>query len=392
MVLLMAAAPLPSHSPERAPYAEARVGPNRVALLKDGEQAYPAMLEAIAGAKSTLCLETYILREDATGTRFLEALVARARAGVEVLLMFDSWGSDVSDITLSSLRSEGIKVHVFRPWRYGGSLARAFSKVSRRNHRKTLIVDGVVGFTGGLNISNDYAAVADGGRGWRDTHVRIAGPDAAALERLFLSTWLTHKGPAFDQRRFNRPRTAGCEKLKIVGNDFALDRKGIRRAYETAFKAAKDRIFVTNAYFLPPAKLIKALVAAAKRGVRVGVILAATTDVKIVLYAARGLYPRLLKQGIEVYEWNAGRILHAKTAVVDGTWSTIGSANLDPLSLRQNLEVNAIVTEPAFASSLERLFLEDLQSCHRVTMEQVRGYGLFQRALSWIAYRLRHWL
>ncbi|MFZ5445481.1 MAG: phospholipase D-like domain-containing protein [Myxococcota bacterium] len=377
---------------EREPYAEVRVGPNRVALLKDGFQAYPAMLAAIASAKSTICLETYILREDATGTRFLEALVERARAGVEVLVMYDSWGSDVSDITLASLRSEGIKVLVFRPWKYVGSLSRAFAKVSRRNHRKSLIVDGVIGFTGGLNLSNDYAAVVDGGHGWRDTHVRISGPDAAALERLFLTTWLQHKGPAFEQRRFNRPRIAGCEKLKVVGNDFALDRKGIRRAYENAFRAAKERIFVTNAYFLPPAKLVKALVAAARRNVRVGVILAATTDVKLVLYAARGLYPRLLKQGIEVYEWNAGRVLHAKTAVVDGAWATIGSANLDPLSLRQNLEVNAIVTEPAFAASLEKLFLEDLQHCHRVTMEHVRGYGLLQRALSWVAYRLRHWL
>lgn len=377
---------------QRPPYAEARVGPNRVALLKDGFQAYPAMLQAIAGAKSTICLETYILRDDATGTRFLDALMERARTGVEVLLMYDYWGSDVSDLTLGALRAAGVKVLPFRPWRYLGSFARAFARVRRRNHRKSLIVDGVFGFTGGLNISDDYAAVEDGGQGWRDTHVRIYGPDAASLERLFLTTWQANRGPAFDGPRFRRQRQAGCEKLRVVGNDFALDRKGIRRAYEDAFGKAKERIFVTNAYFLPPAKIIKALVAAARRGVRVGIILAATTDVKLVLYAARGLYPKLLKNKIEVYEWSAGRVLHAKTAVVDGLWATVGSSNLDPLSLRQNLEVNAIVVEPGFGASLERLWLEDLSHCVRVTRDTIKEYGLFERLLSWVAYQFRHWL
>lgn len=378
--------------PQREPYAESRVGPNRVALLKDGYQAYPAMLAAIASARRSLCLETYILREDAMGTRFLDALIERAKAGVEVLLMYDFWGSEVSEPTLSTLRAAGVKVLAFRPWRWLGSLSRAFARVRKRNHRKSLIVDGVVGFTGGLNISNDYAAVEDGGRGWRDTHVRISGPDAMALEKLFLTTWTQHRGPKFDPTRFERPRTAGCEKLRVVGNDFALDRKGIRREYERAFAKAQNRIFVTNAYFLPPAKMVKALIAAARRGVRVGVILAATTDVKLVLWAARGLYPKLLKAKIEVYEWNAGRVLHAKTAVVDGAWATVGSSNLDPLSLRQNLEVNAIVMEPNFASALERLWVEDLVHCHRVTSETLKEYGLIDRLVSAIAYRLRHWL
>lgn len=376
----------------RPPYAERRIGPNRVALLKDGYQAYPAMLAAIAQAKSTITFETYIIREDGTGSRFIDALVERAKAGVQVMMMYDFWGSEIAEPTLGTLRAAGVQVHAFRPWRYLGSLSRAFARVRRRNHRKSLVVDGEIGFTGGLNISDDYAAVEDGGRGWRDTHVRIAGPDAVDLEKLFLKTWKEHRGPKFDELRFQRPRRAGCEKLHVVGNDFALDRKGIRRAYESAFSQAKERVFVTNAYFLPPAKIVKALVAAARRGVRVAVILAATTDVKLVLYAARGLYPKLLKSQIEVYEWSSGRVLHAKTAVVDGAWATIGSSNLDPLSLRQNLEVNAIITDAGFASSVEQMFVEDLVHCHRVTRETLSQYGLIERVLSWIAYRLRHWL
>lgn len=377
----------------RPPYAEAQLGPNLVAVLKDGHQAFPAMLAAIEAAKHTICLETYILRDDDLGLRFLGALMERARAGVEVLLMYDFWGSAVADATLAEVRAAGVKVVVYKPLRYlVDPLARLLAKVRRRNHRKSLTVDGVVGFTGGLNISNDYAAPVDGGAGWRDTHVRIEGPDAQALERLFLKTWRDQQGPAYEASRFVRPRVAGCEKLRVVGNDFALDRKGIRRAYEDAFARAASRVYLTHAYFLPPAKMLKALVAAARRGARVAVILAATTDVKLVLYAARGLYSRLLKNRIEVYEWRGERVLHAKTAVIDGRWCTIGSSNLDALSLRQNLEVNAIITEPSLCQALERMFEEDLQHCERVTLAEVKRYGLVQRVLSWLAFRLRHWL
>lgn len=373
-------------------YAEIRVGPNQVALLKDGEQTFPAMLEAIAAARNTVCLETYIIQDDSSGRRFVTALIERARAGVEVLLMYDSWGSVVSGQSLSEMKDAGVKVLQFRPWKYLGSFHRALAKVRRRNHRKSLIVDGVVGFTGGLNLSDDYASKADGGAAWRDTHIRIIGPDAQALERLFLTTWVQYKGLHFDTSRFKRSNYSGCENLRVVGNDFAIERKGIRRAYESAFEKARSRIYITNAYFLPPTKMIRSLVTAARRGVKVAVILAATTDVKLVLYAARGLYAKLIKNGVEVHEWAAGPVLHAKTAVVDGVWGTVGSSNLDPLSLRENLEVNAIVIDPRFGVALESMFEEDLTHCRRITMEEVRQYGFIQRILSWFALRVRHWL
>jgi cardiolipin synthase len=372
--------------------AEVRVGPNLVALLKDGFQAFPAMLEAIAAAQHTVCLETYILRDDAIGMRFVSALTERARAGVEVLLMYDDWGSDVAEETFEELRRAGVRVLAFRPLRLSHRLGRVLGRLRRRNHRKSLVVDGQVGFTGGLNISDDYSAVVDGGRGWRDTHVRIVGPTAQDLERLFLETWARQKGPKYDAGRFVRTRGAACANIRIVGNDFALDKKAIRRAYTEAFTRAGSHIFLTHAYFLPPAKLLKAIIAAARRGVRVAVILAATTDVPIVLYAARGLYPRLLRAGVEVYEWNNGRVLHAKTAVADGLWATVGSSNLDQLSLRQNLEVNAIVLDGPFALALERLFAEDLGQCVRVTRDTVKSWTLFQRAVSWLAFQVRHWL
>lgn len=376
----------------REVYGQATVGPNTVALLRDGFQAYPAMLDALAQAQHTVCLETYILKDDATGMRFVNALMEKARAGVEVLLMYDAWGSEVRTETVSALHDAGVKLHVFRPWKYMGKFRRALAYLSRRNHRKTLIVDGRIAFTGGLNISDDYAAREDGGANWRDTHLCIEGPQARAVEALFLSTWASNKAPPYERQRFHHQALKPCDTLHIVGNDFAKDRKGIRRAYERAFARAQTRILLTNAYFLPPARLIKILVSARRRGVTVSVILAGTTDVKAVLYAARGLYPRLLKHGIEVYEWANTRVLHAKTAVVDGVWSTVGSSNLDPLSLRNNLEVNAIIVDATLGMAMERLFREDLQHCRRITMDEVKSYGLLHRLLSALAFRLRHWL
>jgi cardiolipin synthase A/B len=373
-------------------WAEVIIGPTTVALLKDGRQTYPAMLEAIAAAKQTICLETYILRDDTTGLRFVNALIERAQAGVEVLVMYDFWGSELAPETIANLTRAGVKVMAFRPLRFTGSISRFLTRLRRRNHRKTLTVDGEIGFTGGLNIANDYAAQEDGGRGWRDTHLRLVGPSARELERLFLETWRRQKGPAYDSARFVRPPGVSFGRVRIVGNDFSLDSKAIRRAYTEAFTKAKRRIFLTHAYFLPPARMLKDLMAASRRGARVAVILAATTDVKLVLFAARGLYPRLLAAGIEVYEWSEGRVLHAKTAVVDGTWVTVGSSNLDPLSLRQNLEVNAVIVDPVFGAALEKLFLDDLTRCVRVTAQTVRKYGWVTRALSWVAFRIRHWL
>ncbi|MBM4776947.1 MAG: cardiolipin synthase ClsB [Archangiaceae bacterium] len=375
----------------REPYAEVLLGPNRVSLLRDGYQAYPAMLSAIEAAQSTITLETYILRDDGTGKRFIAALCERAKAGVEVLLLFDAWGSSVSDESLDVMKQAGVKVHAFLPLRFASGLKKVVSRLLRRNHRKSLVVDGEVGFTGGLNVTDEYAAVADGGEGWRDTHLRIEGSGALQLETLFLTTWRRQKGPRFDEKRFVRPRVAACAAFNVVGNDFALHQKAIRKAYVDAIGRAKNTIFLTQAYFLPPGKLLKTMYKAVRRGVRVALIVAATTDVKLVLWGARGLYPKLLKNGVEIYEWQ-GRVLHAKTAVVDGTWATVGSSNLDSLSLRQNLEVNAVVVDADFGRAMESLFLDDLAHCERITHETVKGYGLIRRMLSWFAFQLRHWL
>lgn len=372
-------------------FADVSIGPNRVSLLKDGAQAFPAMLRAIASARSTICLETYILESDETGRRFVRALCERAAAGVEVNLLFDDWGSHVTEDLYAVMQEAGVRWVRFMPVRLGGRWAGAFARLRRRNHRKALVVDGEVGFTGGLNISDDYASSDEGGLGWRDTHVRIEGPAAHDLERLFLETWRRSRGPKLDVKRYQRRANIGDGKVKIIGNDFAKDHKDIRKAYVDAMNAAQKRIYLTHAYFLPPNRVLKAMIRAARRGVEVAVILAATTDVGPVLWAARGLYPRLLRAGVKVFEWE-GRVLHAKTAVVDGSWCTVGSANLDALSLRSNLEVNAVFRDPHFAAAVERMFVDDLGHCVTVTRQMLKDRGLLERLLTFIAYRLRAWL
>ncbi len=374
-----------------APFIELALEHDVVSLLKDGAQAYPAMLAAIRGARATICFETYILRDDSTGRRFAEALCERARAGVEVLVLYDAWGSSLSEDFLRELSDAGVQARPFRPARFKGSFGRMLAHFRKRNHRKSLVVDGSIGFTGGLNVCDDYASEEDGGKRWRDTHVRIAGPSAQELERLFLSTWKKTPGPPPAWSKFSRGRQGDNSKLRIIGNDFATNRKHIRKAYVEAFGRSKRRICLTQAYFLPPSRVLRALLNAARRGVAVKLILAGSTDVRVLLHAARGLYPKLLKAGVEVYEWQ-GRVLHAKTAVVDREWVTIGSSNLDALSLRQNLEVNAVIESSEFGEAAERLFLEDLQFAERVTLERVKGYGLLERMVQWVAMRLRHWL
>jgi cardiolipin synthase A/B len=373
-----------------APFAVVPVGANELALLRDGAQAYPAMLEAMRKARSTICLETYILREDHTGSRFGAVLAERAQAGVEVSVMYDDWGSSVSEEFVRTLRFSGVRMLAFRPVRFSG-LGKLLARLRRRNHRKALIVDGEVAFTGGLNISDDYASVQDGGNGWRDTHMRLRGPVAVELERMFLDTWKKNGGPAVAAERYVRPKAPPDDKVRIVGNEFRKDHKFIRQAYVSAISHAKQRIHLTHAYFLPPSRVLRALQKAARRGVDVSVILAATTDVRLVLLAARGLYGKLLKSGVKVFEWK-GRVLHAKTAVVDGRWTTIGSANLDALSLRVNLEVNAVIEDEKFATSVERMFTQDLEQCDRISLEEWKERPLGERFISWLAFQFRNWL
>jgi cardiolipin synthase len=378
--------------PLRPAFADMEVGTHRVTLLRDGEHAYPAMLDAIARAKRYVCLETYILRSDKTGERFANVLVERAHAGVEVSVLYDAWGSSLSVAYVERMREAGVRMTAFHPLHFSGPRREAFAKMTRRDHKKTLVVDGEVGFTGGLNISDDYAPKELGGRGWRDTHVRLEGPAALELEYFFMRTWRRGKGEPFDEPRYGSHGRRPDPQVHIVSNDLRHGRTAIRDMYRSAITGAKERIFITNAYFLPTIRLLMNLVRAARSGVDVRIIVAGTTDITAVLLASRALYRRLLNAGARIFEWK-GRVLHAKTAVIDRRWCTVGSSNLDYQSLRHNLEVNAIIEDERFASALEDMFEDDLAHCEEIQKDAWEAARRpWDRAASWGMFLLRDWL
>jgi cardiolipin synthase len=367
------------------------IGQEKVTLLQDGEETYPRMLAALASAKRTVCLQSYIFRDDETGRRFGAALMERARAGVEVNFMYDAWGSSVSEATLARLRASGVRVVPFGRVRLGARLEKTLSRLRRRNHRKELIVDGRVGFVGGLNVSNEYASPGEGGGNWRDTHVEVEGPIVGHLEQMFRAIWRRQRGPALDESLAFPKAGAPDGPVRFVANDFESRRKLIRAEYMNAIHNAQTRICLTHAYFVPPLRLLRSLAKAARQGVSVSLIVAEHTDVKWVYLAARALYGRLLRAGVRIYEWQ-GRVLHAKTAVVDGMWSTVGSANLDFLSLHQNLEVNLVVEDARFGKAMEEQFEADLKSCEEVTLRRWSERPLWEKSVSFVAYQTRYWL
>lgn len=378
-----------------APFADIPVGQHRIAILRDGEQTFSAMLAAIRGAEQSVCLETYILRDDRTGARFGQALIERAKAGVEVTVLYDAWGSSVSIEYLVWLSQAGVRTMAFHPVELSSTLDKTFAKLTLRNHRKLLIVDGKVAFTGGLNISDDYASAADGGQGWRDTHMRIEGPVVAELLGFFLATWKASGGPEVTPSRYPRAPTGGRAPahvkdphVEVAASHLRRGRRTVRHAYGKAIREARSHIYITNAYFLPTVRLLQALRHAAQRGVDVRVMVAGTTDVPAVLHASRSIYGLLLRAGVRLFEWE-GRVLHAKTATIDRGWSTIGSSNLDRQSLRFNLEVNVIVRDSAFAGAMEGMFLQDLLSCREITLAGWEKRSIVDRAASWVAYLAR---
>ncbi len=364
---------------------------NSIRLLRGGAETFPAMVAAIEAATRSVCLETYIIDDDRTGRRITDALCARARAGVTVRLLYDAvggWGMASSFV--DRLREAGVEVvefHPIAPWRRRWGL-------SRRDHRKILVVDDEVGFTGGLNLSDDYAATADGGRGWHDIHCELRGPVVADLGRLFRRTWLYAHGrpyPAPPDASTVAGIAGGATFARVLDNAFRRRRRVIRRAYLAAINAAEEDVLLANAYFLPDRGLRAAMRRAVARGVAVRVIVPGRSDVALVELAGLYLYHRLARAGVEILRWR-GPMMHAKAAVVDGVWSTIGSYNLDSISLLRNLEVTVETLDPAHGAVMRAQHQADRANCVRFDAAAWRALSWWRRAASWLAYQFERWL
>lgn len=384
-------------------------------LLVNGRQAFPRMLAAINAAAISVDLETYILRDDITGRKFHAALLDAARRGVNVRLLYDWVGSvELPGAFVQELLDAGVHVSAYHPLVF----TRPLWAMNRRDHRKILVVDGTTAFMGGLNISDDYAAPEDGGRDWRDTHVRLEGRQMAAeLTRLFHYAWhratpfgetasksaqlraglrrkwqeLRHRIPVLlSPARDSRQEQAGLP-VQIIGNEEFRDRRTIRKAYLHAISRAREYVLIENAYFIPDRAMRRGLKKAAKRGVIVAVAVAGYSDVAVAAYASRCLYSELLAAGVRLFEWPR-EMLHAKTAVIDDAWALVGSYNLDHRSLVHQLEAVAVIADADFARKLRRQTLDDLAQCHQVTLQEHESRSLREIFLESAAYLLRSWL
>ncbi len=369
---------------------------NTVQLLHDGRQAFPAMLEAIGQARRQVLLEMYWFDSDAVGRRFAQALKDARQRGVEVAIIYDSIGSLGTDRAMfAELEAAGAHVLEYNPiapWRRRFRLS--ITRLSRRDHRKILVVDGSIGFTGGINLARQWAPREEGGGGWRDDMMRIAGPAVNALSRCFHRVWRRHDLPPILHLLAESPGVASGERLlrvRILGERYFRHRHEIARDYASRVYAAKKTVYISNSYFVPDASVRRALVRAAKRGVDVRVIVPANSDVEAVKHAGRAQYERLLAAGVRIYEWQDG-MFHAKTAVIDGEWCTTGTFNFDYLSLHYNLEVNASVVDTELSAEVERSFSEDLNGSREVFLLEVRKRSLANRLLENGFYRLRKFL
>lgn len=363
-----------------------------VTPLRAGGAAFPAMLAAIRAAKSSILFEIYILRADRIGEAFRDALVERARAGVAVRLLYDAVGSlGLPDAFLEPLSAAGGRVAIYHPvalWRRKAG-ARWRLTLNKRDHKKILVVDQRVGFTGGLNIGLEYESKEAGGEGWLDWHARVEGPAVHELSTSFQRTWSS----ATDEDLPDPPVPGPAQGRNVLGtqvvdNTRLRSRWRMHRAYLHAIAAAERDISILNAYFIPELSLRRAFRKAAARGVSVRVIVPSDSDVKAVRHASRYLYRRLIRAGIRIFEWPES-MMHAKAGIIDGVWSTIGSYNLDHRSLVHNLEVSLVCIDGALAATLQAEFERELAACREVTIADLDALTRWQRFKDWFWYQLR---
>lgn len=361
---------------------------DHVTLLRDGAEALPRMFAAVRAARREILLEMYWLDSSRIGRALVDALTERAQAGVRVRVLYDALGSlgvdrQMYDALLAA-GGEVIEFNPIAPWRRRFRL----TAVSRRDHRKVLVVDRHTAFVGGLNIGMQWVPREEGGEGWRDDVAELRGPCCERLRALFFDVWTEQGGhaPSDIAPRSRRAVVSAArdelehQRTTVLGHDAWGARRAIRRVYLSRIRRARHRVIIVNPYFVPDGAVLRALHRAVRRGAEVLVVVPKMSDVPAVTWASRALYTWLMRRGVQVYEW-VGPMLHAKSALVDD-WATTGSYNLDFRSLRYNLEVNVASADADFVAAMERSMRDDLAThCEPVTL------ALWQRR-PWIV-RLR---
>ncbi|HEY0944513.1 MAG TPA: phospholipase D-like domain-containing protein, partial [Opitutaceae bacterium] len=344
------------------------IGGNRIGLLRDATENYPAWLAAIGRARKRVHFENYILADDRIGGVFADALLERARAGVRVRVIYDWLGvfGKSSRAFWERLRAGGVDVRCYNPPRLESPLGWV-----SRDHRKLLTVDSEVGFVSGLCVADSW--VGEPSRNiapWRDTGVEIHGPAVAELERSFARIWATLGAPLPDTPPLSDDLpAAGGVSLRIVASEPVTS--GTFRLDQLVVAFARRRVWLTDAYYLGAPTYVQALITSARDGVDVRMLLPRATDIPLIKIMSRVGYRPLLEAGVRIFEWN-GTLLHAKTAVVDGQWARVGSTNLNLASWLGNCELDAVVEDEAFAQQMEAMYLDDLAHATEIVLEARR--------------------
>ena len=361
----------PSFRPTVEAYAEApATGDNRVTLLLNGDEIFPAQLAAIRSARRTITYAQYLFEKGSIGLEMAEAFAERCRNGVRAHILLDGFGTlGIPREYTELMKTAGCEVATFRPVHPLIVLSPfGFGKGNRRNHRRILVVDGRVGFTGGVGVSPAWQGNGHEKDHWRQTDVRIEGPVVASLQASFVENWLEATGNVLGGAPyFPALAPAGNAKGQIIRGSPTGDRYTMYTSLLLAIAASRHSITVTNPYFVPDERMMNEMMEAARRGVRVRILLPGPIDNSIVRHASRINFGELIAAGIEIYEYQAA-LLHAKTMTVDGLWATIGSANFDSRSFALNEELNLVVYDDReIVGRLERVFADDLTRSKKVT-------------------------
>ncbi|MEA2344645.1 MAG: hypothetical protein QOF63_2814 [Thermoanaerobaculia bacterium] len=350
---------------------------NRVTILKNGIEIFPAMLAAIRDAQRTINLEFYIYWDGEIGRKFAEALAEKARAGVAVKVVLDAVGSaQMSKSLVNFMARNGIDMEWYHPLRWY-----TISTLNHRTHRKLLIVDGRIGFSGGVGIADDWLGDADAPNHWRDTVARVEGPVVTQMQSAFMDNWVKSRGELLTGLDYFPPLApCGPHLTQVLKSSPSEGSSTVKLLYIISIVSAVKSIYISNAYFVPDADTTRALEGAVRRGVDVRVIVPGEfTDVPIVRQASRWHYERLLGRGIRIFEYQP-TMMHAKTMVVDGAWTTIGSSNFDDRSFRLNDEVNINVYNDDVAAQMETMFHADLAKSEEIKLRKWFRRGLLDRA------------
>ncbi len=349
---------------------------NQIRLLRSGEEIFHAIFESIRKAGEIICIEFYIFKNDNTGNKLAELLKEKAKQGVKVYILYDHFGSFLTPgIFWSLLKKSGINLKASHPFNW-----LAPRHYFHRNHKKLLVIDGHKAFTGGFNIADEYHRyLRKWKQPWRDTGIYLEGPIALTLFDMFKKSWIAWKGKPITFHEKTLPEKPGVPVIPVF-TDSSRARKKFRLLLLYSINSARKNIYITNAYFAPSKWVLSALENAVGRGVDVKLLLPGKSDIAPVYYAGRYFYKRLLKAGVEIYNFQ-DRILHAKTAIFDSCWSIIGSANLDFQSLRRNDEGNAGILSHEFGMQITGSFLDDLKQSIKIDLDTWSKRPIYEKIL-----------